>query len=132
MNKAGLITAAGIIAIISAVVGYAAPPPDHFTIDDCANKKSAVEFPHAKHFGAGEGNLNLPCSTCHHKQEDLSLETADQAKPCSECHLKPEEASTPICSQMSPKKNPYHLTCMGCHKKEAKGPTKCDDCHPKQ
>ncbi len=125
MNKAGLITAAGIFAIISAVAGFAAPP-EHITIDDCVAKKSAVEFPHAKHFE------HMECVTCHHTQETLSLETADQAKPCSECHLKPEEASTPICSQMSPKKNPYHLTCMGCHKKEEKGPTKCDDCHPKE
>jgi len=125
MSKIRLIAAAGIIAFFSAVASFAAPP-EHITIDDCVNKKSAVEFPHAKHFE------HLKCSTCHHKQEDLSLETADQAQPCSECHLKPEEASTPICSQMSPKKNPYHITCMGCHKEEAKGPTKCDECHPKQ
>ena len=34
-------------------------------------------------------------------------------------------------------KNPFHITCVGCHKEEAKtnaetkAPTKCDQCHPK-
>ena len=126
-----LMAAAGIFAIFSAAASLAAPPTE-ITIDECMNKKSAVVFPHEKHFGEGENKLNLPCSTCHHTQETLSLETADQAEPCSKCHVKPEAASTPICSQMSPKKNPYHITCMGCHKEEGKGPTKCDACHPKE
>jgi hypothetical protein len=34
-------------------------------------------------------------------------------------------------------KNPFHATCINCHKEElkknaeAKAPTKCTDCHPK-
>jgi hypothetical protein len=33
--------------------------------------------------------------------------------------------------EMSLKKNPFHMVCIDCHKAETKGPTKCDDCHPK-
>jgi len=128
MRRLLLTAATGFIAMFVACASLAAPttPPEHITIDDCVNKKSAVEFPHAMHFE------KLECVTCHHTQETLSKETADQAKPCSECHVKPEEASTPICSQMSPKKNPFHIKCMGCHKEQEKGPTKCDACHPKE
>jgi hypothetical protein len=52
---------------------------------------------------------------------------------CNTCHLEPEEETTPVCSQMSLKKNPYHINCVGCHKESGKeaAPTKCDDCHPK-
>ena len=32
---------------------------------------------------------------------------------------------------MSLKKNPFHMVCIDCHKEQAKGPTKCDDCHKK-
>lgn len=125
MSKSYVPVVAFIFAMFCGMTN-AAPPPDHITIDDCVAKKSAVEFPHAMHFDKYE------CSTCHHTQEDLTLDTADQARPCSECHLEPEKTSTPICSQMSPKKNPFHINCMGCHKKEKAGPAKCGDCHPKE
>jgi hypothetical protein len=35
-------------------------------------------------------------------------------------------------AEMSMKTNPLHVTCLGCHKEEAKkGPTKCNECHVK-
>lgn len=125
MRKLNLVIAAGILAVFSSVAGAVSPPVD-ITIDDCVAKKSAVAFPHELHFEKYE------CSTCHHTQENLTKDTADQAKPCSECHMEPEKASTPICSQMSPKKNPFHIKCVSCHKEEKAGPTKCNDCHPKE
>jgi len=125
MVKLNSVIAAGIFAMFG-MLASAASPPEHITIDDCIAKKSAVEFPHAVHFDKYE------CSTCHHTQEDLTLETADQAKPCSQCHMEPEKAGTPTCSEMSPKKNPFHITCVSCHKTEKAGPTKCGDCHPKE
>ncbi|MBI5419457.1 MAG: cytochrome C, partial [Deltaproteobacteria bacterium] len=29
-------------------------------------------------------------------------------------------------------KEAFHTQCKNCHKKEAKGPQKCDECHPKK
>jgi hypothetical protein len=124
MHSLILAVAAGSLALLISSASLAAPP-EHITIDDCVAKKSAVEFPHAAHFDVTE------CSTCHHTQEDLSLETADQAKPCSECHNTPEKAGTPGCSETSLKKNPFHINCVSCHKEKEAGPTKCNDCHPK-
>ena len=125
MTQLKLAFIAGAIALLSAI-GAQAAPPENITIDDCVAKKSAVEFPHAAHFELTE------CSTCHHTQENLSKETADEAKPCSECHNEPEKKSTPSCSQSSLKKNHYHINCVDCHKAEKAGPTKCNDCHPKE
>ena len=34
-------------------------------------------------------------------------------------------------NQMSLKKNPFHINCVGCHKEQGAGPAKCDECHPK-
>ncbi|MCB1702560.1 MAG: cytochrome c3 family protein [Pseudomonadales bacterium] len=118
------LAAAGILALLLSSSALAAPP-DVITIDDCAAKKSPVEFPHAAHFELAE------CSSCHHTQEGLSKETADQAKPCSECHNTPEKATTPSCGETSLKKNQFHINCVACHKEKEAGPTKCNDCHPK-
>ena len=74
---------------------------------------------------------SFDCVTCHHTQEDLSKDNADQAKPCSECHLEPEDPDTPKCSEMSLKKNHFHINCVDCHKEQEKGPAKCNDCHPR-
>jgi len=57
---------------------------------------------------------------------------------CSSCHLEPEEAETPSCKEKSTKKNPFHISCVGCHKAakkenaETTAPTKCNACHPKE
>ena len=125
MNKIKLAFITGTFALLTTAAVQAAPP-ETIVIDDCVNKKSAVEFPHAAHFERVE------CSSCHHTQETLTKESADTAKPCSECHLEPEKKSTPVCSQTSLKKNPFHINCVACHKEEKAGPTKCNDCHPKE
>jgi len=124
---AGLVVLAG--TVLTAVP--ANQLPETVTIDDCVAKKSAVEFPHKAHAE------RLECKTCHHKQEGLTATSTDEVQTCGECHTTPEAAETPICSQMSQTKNPFHITCVGCHKEEAKtnaetkAPTKCDQCHPK-
>ena len=126
----------GIVALAVAVsavwlTATAADPPENVTIDDCVAKKSAVEFPHKAHVGVTE------CSTCHHTQEGLTATSGDTVEKCGGCHVKPEKAETPACAQMSLSKNPYHISCIKCHKdavkKDAtlKAPTKCDACHPK-
>jgi len=110
------------------------------------SKRSAVEFPHAKHF-------DIACLTCHH--------TWGRTEPIVGC-------MTPGCHDLAelPKKKPgepadeeaainyyksaYHNMCITCHKEiKAKnlalekslktlktplpktGPTSCSECHPK-
>lgn len=124
MRKSILGLGLGIAALLIAVAPLAATAPDSTTIDDCVAKKSAVEFPHAAHFEVTE------CTTCHHTDEGLTADSGT-AQPCGECHNSPESPDTPECAQMSLKKNPFHINCVGCHKEQAAGPAKCDECHPK-
>ena len=128
----GIIAVACLVAIPAALLAVTAKDaPDQVTIDDCQAKKAPVAYPHGKHAAI------LECKTCHHTQPDLKAGTDQEVKNCASCHVTPEKAETPICSQMSPSKNPYHLVCIKCHKAEIakdatkKLPTKCDECHPK-
>lgn len=126
-----------VMAASVALVAFAGDIPENITIDQCADKKSAVEFPHAAHFELAA------CTDCHHTSEGLTAENAAEMEvaTCGSCHIDPEEADTPACSEMSSKKNPYHISCMGCHKdmkkaakaegKEFDAPTSCKACHPK-
>ncbi len=119
-----------VTAMVFSVAGMAAmagEAPETATIDDCMDKKAAVEFPHQAHFEVTE------CTTCHHTSEGLTADAEMEVQACGACHVEPEADTTPACSQMSLKKNPYHLNCVGCHKESGQeaAPTKCDDCHPK-
>jgi len=123
-----------LFAVFAAAGSYAATPkdaPDVVTIDDCATKKAAVEFPHGTHAKA------IACTTCHHTQEGLTATSTEEVKACASCHVAPEKAETPKCAEMSLTKNPFHISCVNCHKDEIKKdatkvlPTKCDECHPK-
>lgn len=133
MRKLGFNCGIGVAVVLAtaALVATVAGPPEAVTIDDCANKQPAVNFPHAAHVELTE------CTTCHHTQEGLTAESADEVQPCSSCHTEPAEAGTPKCSEMSMTKNPFHITCVGCHKEtkkadaETKAPTTCKGCHVK-
>ena len=120
------ITVVSIAVAAAALLVFAADIPETVTIDAAMDKKSAVEFPHAAHVETG-----ISCDTCHHNQEGLTAEGAAEVQKCSECHLDPTEEGVPSMREMSPSKNPLHKGCISCHKTEAKGPTKCNDCHPK-
>jgi hypothetical protein len=119
----------GIGSLVLAASGLMIAADDVITIDDCANKKSAVSFPHTAHQALTE------CATCHHTQPDLAA--GGEGEKCSNCHMEPEDAATPKCSEMSMTKNHFHKNCVSCHKDavkkdaESKAPTKCDGCHPK-
>lgn len=76
-------------------------------------KKGDVTFSHAKHKAQA-------CAKCHHKEKDGKKEVA-----CHECHKAQKEGNTPKA------KDAFHDSCKGCHKKDKKGPTKCNDCHKK-
>lgn len=116
----------GVGAIILMVSAFmvTTTAEDDMVLDACGEKKSAVTFPHEAHKALTE------CVTCHHTSEGLA--EGGEAEKCTSCHLNPEDAATPSCAEMSPSKNPYHKLCIGCHKTEAKGPAKCNDCHPKE
>jgi hypothetical protein len=119
-----------VTALAAAALVVAAPHhgPEEVVLDAAANKRSAVRFPHAKHQEWVE-----TCSTCHHTQPDLVADAAAEAKveKCTTCHLDPEQADTPSMREMGLQKNPFHAGCIDCHKEREKGPTRCDDCHPK-
>lgn len=128
------ISAVGFVVILSTVlfVAIAADPPETIVIDDCQSKQAAVDFPHKAHIDQG-----LACTTCHHTQENLTADADVTVETCGTCHNEPAEDTTPKCSEMSTSKNPFHKSCINCHKEEAKkneatkAPTKCFDCHPK-
>ena len=134
MRGRQIILSGAVLSLALAGVVFAAAAgeaPDTTMIDDCVIKKAAVEFPHKVH---ADG---IECASCHHTQEGLTAESADEVPSCGSCHNEPEDAETPICSQMSKSKNPFHINCITCHKEELEadetfaGPTKCNDCHPK-
>jgi len=127
--RRNLIVLGSIVVVATALLAFAHHGPENITLDAAADKKSGVEFPHWAHI-----EVVPDCTTCHHTSEGLSADTADgvEVQKCSACHLDPEDATVPSMREMSLSKNPMHSGCIDCHKAEAKGPTKCNDCHPKE
>ena len=121
MNRRSVIILTLFVTIICAagsaglVFGEA---PAEMTIDGAMNKKPPVVFPHEAH--AKEND----CTVCHH-----TAKGKEGIQSCFECHGKDPKANDP--SVASAKVNPFHIACKGCHKEQAKGPTKCADCHKK-
>lgn len=113
-------------ALVAGLALAATQPPDEVVIDEAADKRAPVTFPHAKHVETVDD-----CTACHHTSEGLTATSGQEVATCVSCHLDPEEAGTPGMREMSLKKNPFHAGCIDCHKEQAKGPTKCDECHPK-
>ncbi len=125
MNRKLAVT---LIALVVAVAfagtmtfAFAGTPPETIVIDKAKDKKLGVTFPHKEH------TETYSCETCHH-----TAKTPEEAVSCFVCHgVKPD---IPDPSQMSSKKNPFHILCKTCHsdlKKQKKdtGPTKCSGCH---
>jgi hypothetical protein len=98
--------------------------PESVTLDKAQAKQPPVVFPHKIHAE------KYACDSCHHTQKGLTAQ-AEKVESCASCHLDPEKPETPSMRQMSLTKNPFHTGCIDCHKKEAKGPTKCAECHKK-
>lgn len=113
-----------VAAVLAAVAVAAVQLPETVTIDQAKNKQAPVVMSHKLHADT------IACDTCHHTQKGLTAEAAE-VKSCAACHLDPEKPETPSIREVSLTKNPYHKLCIDCHKKEAKGPTKCAECHKK-
>lgn len=110
-----------------AVAKKASEQPEKVIIDDCKVKQPGVPFNHAAH----ARQLKIECVACHHTDPKLNAGANVEVKKCSECHLKPEKEGQPSCKVASLKANPFHITCVGCHKEKHAGPTTCTKCHVK-
>jgi len=110
--------------------------------------KSAVNFPHSKHFAS------VDCRTCHHKWNGTDIISSCATKDCHDVTVSPTKSAKSKPSQealIKYYKTAYHKLCIGCHKEikaqnkqlEASfkglkeklppsGPTGCVECHPKE
>ena len=100
-----------------------------FKIDNTATfgklTKSPVEFTHKKH----AVDHKIQCTECHHVFKDKKnvWKEGDKVQKCAECHKSPKQNEGEMLSLY----NAFHKNCRDCHKEAKKGPTKCDECHPK-
>jgi len=114
-----ILTLLAMAISLAAVVAVAhGDMPEVITIDKAQAKKAPVVFPHKTHADTND------CVVCHHTSKGK-----DDVTSCFECHGKDPNANDPSVS--SAKENPFHIRCKGCHKEQAKGPTKCGECHKK-
>ena len=99
------------------------------------HSKGLVEFSHKKH----ATDYGASCGECHHddKGKPLDLKEGDSVQRCVECHK--ETGKKPKGEKLKKKekimkyhKEALHANCIGCHKKQKKGPKKCSECHPKK
>jgi hypothetical protein len=90
------------VAVLFTSTAFAAEPPaGPITLPA---KPGAVSFDHKKHTAAG-----AKCTSCHKDDKGGPIEGFNKTV----------------------NKDKAHATCHECHKKEAKGPQKCGDCHKK-
>jgi cytochrome c553 len=115
MKKFATLLAVVMVAVFSAGVIVAADAPEKVTVKDVQKTKSAVTFNHKAH---SEKIKN--CAECHHK------DAAGKEQKCFACH-KAEKKGDAVSL-----KDAMHTKCKGCHQTGKKGPTKCDECHPKK
>jgi len=87
--------------------------------------KPAVTFTHKKH----SVDYKLKCDSCHHVYKDGKnvWKEGDKVDMCSACHKSPKKNEGKVLSLY----NAFHKNCKDCHKEMKKGPTKCNECHPK-
>lgn len=88
--------------------------------------KTPVSFTHKKH----SVDLKIKCTECHHVIKDGKnvWKEGDKVAMCASCHKSPLKNEGKTLSL----KNAFHKNCKDCHKKMKKGPTKCNECHPKK
>ncbi len=109
-----------IAGLIGGVTAIAATAPTTTVIKACQKTKPPVTFPHKDHVTKGK----MACKTCHHTGKNVACSSAD-------CHAGKASGKKPGCAEASLTKNPFHINCVGCHKKMSKGPKTCAQCHKK-
>jgi len=114
MRKLATLVAVAVAVVFTLGVAMAGPP-DKMVIKEIQKTKAPVAFDHKAH-----GAKVKDCKACHHQ------DAAGKEQKCSSasCHgAKAEGKKVEL-------KEAFHKQCRDCHKKENKGPTKCDGCHP--
>ena len=139
-SRSLLITIAAVTASLFLAVGlYAASAPDVITMNSdgyAKHTKSLVQFSHAKH----ATDYKVSCGECHHDDtgKPLELKDGDPVQKCGECHKefgklsKADKKMKKADKIKKYHKEALHANCVGCHKKNKKGPKKCSECHPKK
>lgn len=120
-----LLLAASTLFLPAAAI-LPAPPPEKVIIEAAAKKQPPVSLAHQKH-----AKYSKSCDRCHHDAKGLTADAKVVVKKCSACHLDPK-GKVPSMREMSLTANPFHKTCIGCHKEQKKGPTGCAACHIKK
>lgn len=137
MKKSAALRSAMALVCVTLFAGLGAPslangkkkPPDKkIVLQACAKKKPPVTFDHPAHVKMMKKNKQ-DCVICHHLVE----KKPPDKNSCSECHQK-KQGKIGTCFDRSKKQNPFHIRCVGCHKKSVtsprnKPPTKCAGCH---
>ncbi len=116
MRKLATLIAVAVAVVFCVGVTMAAPP-DKVVLKELQKTKAAVAFNHKAH-----GEKVKDCKTCHHQ------DAAGKEQKCStaKCHgAKADGKKVEL-------KEAFHKQCKDCHKKEKKGPEKCEGCHPKK
>ena len=134
----------GLLALSMAVLffwvafsGAVVECPDEIVIDNKGWPRDTyepVKLSHTKH----GTEYKVQCKECHHVYKDGKnlWEEGQKVQKCSECHNvyklgKDLKDATPEETKLSLFKA-YHDNCKGCHKKQSKGPFKCNECHAKK
>ena len=114
MRKLAALFAAAV-AVVFFTGAVMAAAPDKLTLNKEGKAKGAVAYNHKAHTEKVKD-----CKTCHHK------DAAGSEQGCGKCHGDKTEGK-----KLSGKEA-FHQQCKDCHKKEGKGPQKCDECHAKK
>ena len=106
------------------------------------HKMGIVMFDHKKHFAAKPDGYGIACGECHHDKDGkprADLKEGDTVEGCIDCHSKPGKPKKEKgmskedwdAMQLEYYYGAMHENCIGCHKENNAGPTKCAECHPK-
>lgn len=109
----GTATILGVILFCGSAI--AAAPVGNMTLSVEGGRQAPVTFSHNNH--------NMTCKDCHHEGEEN--------QKCQECHsdLKARKGEKSFYAAFHSRDSIH--SCVGCHKQENIGPTKCSECHKK-
>lgn len=119
-----VLACAAMVGFVGLPLLQAVEAPADMTIQAPAGlqtTQSPVKFSH-------KGHAKIDCKVCHHKGE------TQQKCASAGCH---DSADAKDKTSEKSFYKAFHdraseRSCLGCHKKEGKGPLKCPECHPKK
>ncbi len=118
------LASAALVGFVGLPMVHAVDAPADLTIKTPAGMtatQAEVAFSH-------KGHAKIDCKVCHHKGE------ATQKCASAGCHdsADPKDKTSDKSFYRAYHDMKSEKSCIGCHKKETKGPTKCPECHPKK